>query len=144
MQFRTPYDPERYRVSISFLDEDGNQAIGRTKQAHKDECDIKVIMQKYDKTGLISHVNQAQAQYGDFSEINEYKESLEFVMRSKANFEALPSALRKRFKQDPGEFLEFITNPDNASEMVSLGLAEAIQEPPKPTKPAPAEPVETE
>lgn len=120
--FRTAYG-ERKRVSVSFLDENENQLIGRTEQHHKASCDVNNILRKYDKTGLITHVNRSAASYGDFTEVNEYKVNLNMVMAAQDSFDELPSSIRKRFANDPGEFFEFVTNPANADEMVKLGLA---------------------
>lgn len=117
----------------------------RTEQHHREACSITNIIKQYDKIGLITHVNQAKAAYGDFTEVNEYQESLNMVLRAQDAFDGLPSDVRKKFHNDPGEFLEFATNPDNQKEMVELGLAQAIQQP-KPTQvevinqqPAPSE-----
>lgn len=128
--FRTPYSGKRHRVSIAFLDEDGNQALGRTKQDHKDMCDINQLLRHYDRTGLITHVNNAVAHYGDYTEVNEYQESLNIVMKAQNAFGELPSDVRSFFKNDPGAFMEFATNPENHSKMVDLGLAEAKPTPP--------------
>lgn len=120
--FRSKYSPPK-RVSISFLDENGEYQPGKTEQCHKDLCDITKIIKTYDKTGLITHVNKSAAQYGDFTEINEYKENLEMIIKAKDNFAELPSHIRKKFGNDPGAFFEFVTNPANKDEMVKLGLA---------------------
>lgn len=122
-KFRSAYDGKRYRSAISFLDDEGNPSIGRTKQSHKDECDINVILRKYDKTGLITHVNTAAAQYGDFTEINEYQESLNLVINAQNAFDELPSSIRKKFGNDPGAFFEFVTDPANEAACVEMGLA---------------------
>jgi phage internal scaffolding protein len=125
--FKTPYDGERYRISLSFLDEDGNQLASMTEQCHKDECDINYILRKYDKTGLITHVNNAVAEYGDYTEINEYQESLNMVIKAQNAFDELPSNIRKKFGNDPGAFFEYATNPDNKDGMIEMGLANAPQ-----------------
>ena len=127
IEIRKPYDGKRIRQAIHFLDDDGKQALGRTKQAHKDETDINKILHQYDKTGLITHVNRAAGEYGDFTEINEYQESLNIVIKAQQSFDELPSMIRKKFGNDPGNFLEFITDPKNKDEMVELGLAKAPQ-----------------
>lgn len=130
---RKPYEA-RERVSMAFLDEEGNQALGLTKQCFKDECDVLNIIAKHDRTGLIEHINTAVAQYGDYSEINEYRESLDIVMRANEAFSEIPSHIRQMFGNDPGEFFEFATNPANAEKMVELGLAEARPDVSKPSK----------
>lgn len=122
-KFRTPYDGVRKRVSVSFTDEHGEALPSMTEQHHKNDCDINTILKRYDKTGLITHVNNMQATYGDFTEVNEYQESLNLVMAAQQSFADLPSNIRKRFSNDPGEFMEFITDPKNSEEMIKLGLA---------------------
>lgn len=121
-KFRSAYSP-RVSVAVSFLDDEGNPLETPVQQHMKDEVDINNIIKKYDRTGLITHVNQSVAQYGDFSEVNEYQESLNMVINAQNAFDELPSSIRKRFGNDPGEFFEFATNPDNHDAMVELGLA---------------------
>jgi len=130
-KFKTPYDGQRYRVSISFLDENGEQAQGRTHQEFKDECDVNLIIPKYDRTGLLTHLNEAIAQYGDYSEVNEFQESMNLVISATDNFMQIPSNIRQMFNNDPGQFFEFATNPANNEKMVELGLAESPKIQPK-------------
>lgn len=132
MTFQKPYAP-RTRQGLEFIDEDGQPIESLTKQAFKDECDINKIVANYDRTGLLTHVSSAVARYGDFTEVNEYQESLNTVLRAQRDFEGLPADIRKRFHNDPGEFFEFATNPDNLDQMVEMGLAEARSIAPEPT-----------
>lgn len=120
--FKTAYGP-RERVSMDFLDAAGDPIRSATKQCFKESCDINNILPAFDKQGVLSHVNEAQAFYGDFSEINEYQVSLNQVIAAQASFDSLPSSIRRRFGNDPGEYFEFVTNPNNIDEMVDLGLA---------------------
>lgn len=136
--FRSGYDGKRHRVSISFLDDDGVQMLGRTKQSFKAQCDVNNILRQYDKTGLLTHVNTAAAQYGDFTAVNEYQENLNRVIMAQQAFAELPASIRKRFSNDPGEFFEFVTDPANQDEAVRLGLAP--QPDPEPVSPPKAEP----
>ena len=94
-----------------------------TQQQFKKECDIKEIIKRHDRTGIIAHVNRGIAQYGDYSEVHEYREALDLINNATESFMGLPSDVRKMFDNDPGEFFEFATNPDNAERMVELGLA---------------------
>ena len=127
MKFRTAYDGERCRQTIDFFDEHGEQAQGRTHQEFKDECDVNLIIPKYDRTGLLTHVNEAVAQYGDYSEVNEYQESMNLVLQAQQSFGEIPANIRAMFNNDPGIFFEFATDPKNREKMVELGLAEAPQ-----------------
>lgn len=94
-----------------------------TQQHFQEECDIKTIIKKHDRTGIIQHVASGVAQYGDYSEVNEYRESLDLINHAQESFNGLPADLRKMFNNNAGEFFEFATNPANADKMVELGLA---------------------
>ena len=96
-----------------------------TQQHFKDEADIMNIIKKHDRTGLIDYVTRATARYGDYSEINEYRESLDVVNQANSSFMGLPAHIRQMFDNDAGKFFEFATNPANKQEMVNLGLAVA-------------------
>lgn len=122
-----------------------------TQQHMQKECDIREIIKKHDRTGIINHVNRGVAQYGDYSDVNEYREALDLVNNAMGSFMELPSDIRKAFNNDPGEFFEFATNPDNSDEMVKLGLssspAPVLQESGNAAaaaKEAPAQPVDTD
>lgn len=101
------------------------------KQAFKKECDINAIMARYEKNGLISHVNRFQGQYGDFTDPPGYQDALNKVISAQDMFMTLPAKVRARFGNDPGEFLEFVQDPRNSDELVKLGLAKY----PEPEKP---------
>lgn len=96
----------------------------RAKQSFKDECDINVIMKKYEATGLIDHVNTHQGHYADVLEVPDYQSALNSVMSAQNAFMSLPAAIRAQFENDPGQFLAFVQNPANRDEMIEMGLAE--------------------
>lgn len=96
---------------------------GKTKQEMKGESDINFILKKYQKTGTLSFVNQHQAEYMDVPNID-FQEAMNTINEAEQMFADMPSSLRKEFKNDPGEFLEFVHNPDNADKMYDLGLAQ--------------------
>lgn len=108
---------------------------GRTKQDMKDECDINKIMARFQRTGAITHVAKYEPQYG-FAPAIEFQEATEIVRQAQQMFDDLPSALRKKFENDPAKFLDFVQDEKNADEMLELGLRER----PKPERlPATAE-----
>jgi phage internal scaffolding protein len=121
-KFKTPYGD---RVRSVFLTE----GESLTQQHFQPETDIKNIIKKHDRTGIIQHVARGVAQYGDYSEVNEYREALDMVNSANASFMELPAEIRAMFENNAGAFFEFATNPANADEMVQLGLKEA---PPSP------------
>jgi phage internal scaffolding protein len=102
-----------------------------TQQHHAEQVKVQNVIKRYDKTGILDHVARGVAMYGDYSKINEYKTNLEFVMAANESFAGLPSNIREKFSNDPGEFFEFATDPKNKDEMVKMGLFPAPNNSPK-------------
>lgn len=95
-----------------------------TEQGHKKECDINEILKKYDKTGLITHVNRIEAKFGDFT-TGQYKTMMDQITDAKEMFQKLPSGIRNRFQNNPGKLLDFMDKPENREEAIKLGLIRA-------------------
>jgi len=114
LPFRHNYGP-RLRVSIAFTGE------GRTKQSFKDECDINVLMAKYLRTGLMTHVNKMLPQFKDVEGID-FQAAQNLIADAYSMFEGIPSTVRARFDHDPGKLLDWVHNPANAEEAASLGF----------------------
>ncbi|AXH74044.1 MAG: internal scaffolding protein [Microviridae sp.] len=109
------YSPKT-RLSLTF------PAISpHTKQEFKDECDINILMSKYQSTGQMPILNQSAPQYLDCTGF-EFQSSMEFVAGAQSMFNELPSHLRNRFQNDPGTFLDFCSDENNRPEMLKLGL----------------------
>ncbi len=103
------------KVSIIFAEK------GRTKQSFKDECDINNIMAKYQKTGAIAHLNTHGAEYG-FATSQDFASAMRTITIAQDMFDGLPSSIRNRFANDPGQFLDFVQDADNKKEGQDLGL----------------------
>ena len=117
-----------------------------TQQHFAQEQDVRTIINQYDKTGLIANVARGVAKYGDYSEVNEYRESLDLVNNANEMFMELPAEIREKFKNNAGVFFEFATNPDNKNDMIKMGLREPdITEvvPPKSSVDTTKQPVDT-
>lgn len=98
---------------------------GRTKQSFAKESNINLIMAKYEKTGLIDHLNQFEGRYGDFIHYQDYHSSMNQIRQAGEAFMTIPATVRAKFDNDPAKFLEFAQNPDNLEELVEMGLARA-------------------
>lgn len=92
-----------------------------TKQSFKMQCDINHIMDKYVRTGIITHLNPVAPQFLD-AEVGSFQEAIELVSGAREMFLELPATLRARFGNDPGSLLEFLHDPANRSEAIQLGL----------------------
>lgn len=94
----------------------------RTKQSFKDDCDINLIVKKYKKTGLITHVQKVQGKYGDFTTVTDYQTAMNSVMDANDRFDGLPSDIRKQFQNDPQKLIAFVTDQKNYGKAHEMGL----------------------
>ena len=124
MKFQTAYS-KSLNPEIKFPE------TGRTKQSEKDACDINLIMAKYVKTGHIEHQRNYAPEY-DFATSMDFHQALNLVTNANELFEALPAGTRKKFYNDPAQFLDFVQDENNLDEMIEMGLAK---------HPSPAEPL---
>ena len=139
VKFKNAYSPSE-KVQYS------SKLPSRTKQAPHAECDINQIMSKYQKTGIIEHVQNRPGSYESFIGATDYHTSMNMILEAQESFNLLPSSVRARFENDPGAFLAFVQDPANHEEMGRMGLlhdyspAEQRAEP----EDAPASPAPTE
>lgn len=110
------HNTKRKRFQITFPEK------GRTKQSFKDESDINNIVAKYQKTGAMAHVNQHGPEYG-FATSHDFSSAMRLITQAQNMFNGLPSTIRNRFNNNPGEFLDFVQDANNHDEMLELGLA---------------------
>lgn len=129
---------DRIRVQTMFEGE------SVTKQEFAAECDINNIMARYKKEGVITHINNREPEYGNVDG-QDFAESMRIVTEAQTMFADLPSDVRLRFNNDPGQLLDFVQTPGNEKEMRELGLT--VKEPPEasetPSEPPADPPAET-
>lgn len=101
----------------------GEVCEARASQEQKDECDINVILKRFEKTGVLPEMIKSQPHYGDFSSVPDFQAAQNIVAHANEQFAALDAHIRKRFGNDPAEFLAFASDPSNQDEMIRLGLA---------------------
>lgn len=107
---------------------------GRTRQEYADDCDINVLLARYEKTGVFNHFNAYEPNYLDVSDVPDLQRSLEIISRAQAAFMTLPAATRREFDNDPVKFVTFAQDPANIDRMREWKLAEPLPEPPAPIK----------
>jgi len=118
--FQTLYTPPMHSCYITFPE---NSDV--TKQEFKAECDINVIMAKYQHTGDIPNLKTLQPVYSDCTGLD-YMEHMNKIVEANNLFADLPSKIRNRFNNDPSLFLDFVHNPENVPEMQTLGLLRPV------------------
>lgn len=100
-----------------------------TQQQFKAECDVNNILAKYKRTGMLTHIQKHQGNFGDFSSIEDYQTSLGKLMQAQQSFESLPSELRAKFENDPAKLIAYLSDDKNNAEAVKLGLKIEIKQP---------------
>lgn len=95
-----------------------------TKTEFQEEVDINNIVAKYQRDGALTHFQFNAEDYGIATGLS-FHEAATLVADARSLFADLPSSLRARFNNDPGQFLDFVQDPSNAQEMVELGLTDS-------------------
>lgn len=137
MRFQTAYSAAAIALATRGLGKTINTEETMTQQGDKNDSDINVIVARFRKTGQLPHNNKT-AMYGDFTNVPDYRTAVEQVNAARDEFMKLPAKVRRRFDNNPAEFIEFATNPDNLDEMRKMGLAPTPEPEDNPTpNPAP-------
>lgn len=93
-----------------------------TEQAHLNDADVNTIIARHRKTGQVPIFTGKQPTYGDFSGVVDFQDSLNRIAQAEQDFMSLPSKIRNKFKNDPGQLIEFVNDPANEQECYELGL----------------------
>ncbi len=105
------------RAQLLKLRPEKDYSDGRTKQCHKDECDINKIMARFAQTGTISHVNKYEGVYADFADFD-FVEQTNKLTQGREVFDALPAEVRREFNQSPAAFFNFVNDPANKDDLL--------------------------
>lgn len=114
----------------------------RTKQSHKDECDINNILAQYKRTGIVQHVHAARPTYEDLPSDVDFQASLNTILAAEEAFAALPSKVRDYFANSPERFLAAFADDKQHPQLREFGLLGPRPDdaPVRPPAPAPAPP----
>lgn len=124
--FRTPYNICRQEHSQAYGL--ANHLPDRTIQSQAKEADINYIVEQFGLTGKMPE-NIRAPNYGDYSEVLDFRSAIEAVRAAEAEFLRVPAAIRARFQNDPQQFLDFCSDQSNLPALRELGLAVPAQEP---------------
>lgn len=103
-----------------------------THQEFAEESDINVII---DRFGIGENPIEAQQWVTnvDIADApNTYMDVMNQLNEARDQFMSLPAKVRSQFDNDPGRFVDFVSDPNNGEELVRLGLATV-----RPVEPAP-------
>lgn len=117
-------DPELVVVS-----EDENGVItesypGRSKtlQSEKDSADINKIIERMGAQGVGPILNPSQPRFLDISAVGDYRSALDQVREAGSYFMELDAEDRRRFNNDPAEFLDTVNDPAKLQALIDEGI----------------------
>ena len=113
-----------------------------TEQHHAKTCNINAIMAKYNKTGLVDHINRHQGRYGDVSGAD-FQNAQNLIAEQITIFEELPAPVRAELNHDPAEYLDLVMTEEGQETLSALLNPEPDPQDPEPEKTAPTEPETT-
>lgn len=128
-RFYTPYDRPTGEVLDCSADETP------TQQHFRDECDINVILKRYEQTGMLDPavIEQRQAVFADFTDGADFQSIQDRMLVVRNVFEQLPAHVRNRFNNNPANLIDFLSDSNNVEEAIALGLAKRLEpETPRP------------
>lgn len=124
---RAPYSYDADEVSLE-TGVEFDHSTDRAQQHFAKEVDINELVKRFGITGDLP-VSKELAEYGDFSEVVDYKTAMDQLRRGEQAFAELPARVRERFDNEPGKFWEFL-HSDGIDEAVELGLLDPRVLPP--------------
>lgn len=127
MPFTSAYAHDRER-SKRYATINNEESL--TQQDDAKDADINVIVGRFLKTGQLPQVTLAPL-HGNFLSAPDFREIQERLRTANEAFAQVPAEIRKRFGNDPAEFIAFASDEKNLDELRKLGLA------PTPPPPAP-------
>jgi len=80
--------------------------VSMTQQQFASELDINTILRRFNVTGS-APLGAYAPMYGDFTGIHDWQDAVEKVRRANEDFMRLPPEVRERFRNDPGELIEY-------------------------------------
>ncbi len=92
---------------------------GRTKQSQRDECDINMLLERYQRDASLGHLEKYGGQYGNYADYD-FENHVTKIAEMDTIFEQLPAEVKKDFGQSTNKFFEFVTNPENEDRLAEL------------------------
>lgn len=112
-------DPEGHVIKVTTI-----TGPGKTEQSYKDDTDINRLLEPAMRKGLLRHVARFVGEYDDIP-VESFQDAQFVVSKGKNMYEALPARVRAKFN-GPGEFMEFVQNPDNKPWLKKHGLLKGL------------------
>lgn len=116
---RSPFNYDRAEASRqSGISTDGMPSMAI--QSEKDNCDINIIMKRFNVTKQLPPGSVRMPTYGDFSQVGDFHTAMQVVRQAEEAFAQMPSELRSKFGNDPGAFVAFCSEETEDGELVNI------------------------
>lgn len=112
----------------------------RTVQSDAKEADINFIVKRFGITGELPQQLPYVTNLDLVDAPQDYMGAMAVLQKAQEQFMAMPADVRAEFKNDPGLFMDFVSDPGNLDRMRELGLAVPKKVEPAPVEPAPEPP----
>ena len=107
-----------------------------TQQDFGPICDIHNILERFKKKGVLDHVAQFEGTYGNFLDFPDFQEAQFRIKEAEEMFLTVPAKIRQMHDNEPGKFIDWVTDPANYEEIAALGFStDHLPEPPAPQEP---------
>lgn len=102
-----------------------------TVQSQSEDADLNVLMKRFGVTGKMPESVRVPT-YGDFTDVGDFRSSLDAIREAQANFDELPYDVKIKMNQSPQVFLDFCDsavngNADNLKYLRDVGLAKQLE-----------------
>jgi len=111
------YDVDKVSLETGLACKDPSLAV----ESFADEADINTIVNRFLKTGELP-ANFRVPTYQDFEGVFDFQTAMNAVRQAADAFMQLPANVRSRFGNDPHNFVDFCSDPENLEEARKLGL----------------------
>ena len=92
----------------------------KVEQQHKELTSMRSILDRANR-GALTLGTKNKPGFCDFTG-SDYTRSKNIVADAKSAFEKLPSNLRERFHNNPGEFMDYVADPNNRDDMIENNI----------------------
>lgn len=122
----------------------GTKVFGQslTKQEFREECDVNLILSRYQDAPPKPWGSPPVLRFGDFADAPDFLAAQLLVKEAEDLYNSMPVQVRDRFGHNPANFLQFVHDPKNRDEAKRLGILrpEPAAQAAPPAAPPPAEP----
>jgi phage internal scaffolding protein len=121
-KFFTKYNPPKIPGFSSEME-------SKVQEQFADACQTDNIIRKYNTMGVNPFIALGSNQYLDTTQIPDFFVAQNAQVKVKEFFEGLPADIRLEFNNDPMQFAEVVSDPQNADYLREIGVLEPL--PPK-------------